>query len=102
VKCGKVLAHPRVIDHVADLIGQHGTDYWFANQAAALLPAGTQCEGCGGTEFEKERDILDVWFESGVSYAAVLKSRGSGIRRICIWKARTSIAAGSIAPCWPG
>ena len=75
VKCGKVLAHPRVIDHVADLIGQHGTDYWFANQAAALLPAGTQCEGCGGTEFEKERDILDVWFESGVSYAAVLKSR---------------------------
>ncbi|HPV84563.1 MAG TPA: isoleucine--tRNA ligase, partial [Nitrospira sp.] len=67
VKCGKVLAHPRVIDHVADLIGQHGTDYWFANQAGALLPAGTQCEGCGETEFEKERDILDVWFESGVS-----------------------------------
>ncbi|MCI1279747.1 MAG: isoleucine--tRNA ligase [Nitrospira sp.] len=75
LKCGKVLAHPRVIDHVADLIGQHGTDYWFANQAAALLPAGTQCEGCGGTEFEKERDILDVWFESGVSYATVLKPR---------------------------
>ncbi|MBX3121676.1 MAG: isoleucine--tRNA ligase [Nitrospira sp.] len=73
--CGKVLAHPRVIDHVADLIGQHGTDYWFANQAGALLPAGTQCEGCGGTDFEKERDILDVWFESGVSYAAVLKPR---------------------------
>ena len=75
MKCGKVLAHPRVIDHVADLIGQHGTDYWFANQAGALLPAGTQCEGCGETEFEKERDILDVWFESGVSYAAVLKPR---------------------------
>ena len=75
VTCGKVLAHPRVIDHVADLIGQHGTDYWFANQAGALLPAGTECEGCGGTEFEKERDILDVWFESGVSYAAVLKPR---------------------------
>ena len=75
VKCGKVLAHPRVIDHVADLIGQHGTDYWFANQAGALLPSGTSCDGCGGTAFEKERDILDVWFESGVSYAAVLKSR---------------------------
>ncbi len=75
VKCGKVLAHPRVIDHVADLIGQHGTDYWFANPAKALLPDGTSCDGCGGTEFEKERDILDVWFESGVSYAAVLKSR---------------------------
>lgn len=75
VKCGRVLAHPMVIDHVADLIGEHGTDYWFAHQAAALLPAGTQCEECGGTEFEKERDILDVWFESGVSYAAVLKPR---------------------------
>ncbi|GAB1724048.1 MAG: isoleucyl-tRNA synthetase [Nitrospira sp.] len=75
VKCGKVLAHPQVIDHVADLIGQHGTDYWFANQAGALLPSGTSCDGCGGTAFEKERDILDVWFESGVSYAAVLKSR---------------------------
>jgi isoleucyl-tRNA synthetase len=76
VKCGKVLANPRVIDHVADLIEQHGTDYWFASQAGALLPADTQCEGCGGTEFEKERDILDVWFESGVSFATVLKPRG--------------------------
>jgi len=75
VNCKQVLAHPRVIDHVADLIAQYGTDYWFANQAGALLPAGTQCEGCGGTEFEKEHDILDVWFESGVSYAAVLKPR---------------------------
>ncbi|MCE3222981.1 MAG: ileS [Nitrospira sp.] len=75
VTCKQVLALPRVIDHVADLIAQHGTDYWFANQADALLPAGTQCERCGGTEFEKEHDILDVWFESGVSYATVLKPR---------------------------
>lgn len=75
VKCGKVMADPGVIDHVADLIEQHGTDYWFANRADSLLPVGTSCDACGGTEFEKERDILDVWFESGVSYAAVLKSR---------------------------
>lgn len=75
VKCGKVLAHPRVIDHVADLIAQHGTDYWFANQAGSLLPADMTCERCGGSEFEKEHDILDVWFESGISYAAVLKPR---------------------------
>ncbi|MCK6498941.1 MAG: class I tRNA ligase family protein, partial [Nitrospira sp.] len=74
-KCGKVMADPGVIDHVADLIEQHGTDYWFANRADSLLPVGTSCDACGGTEFEKERDILDVWFESGVSYAAVLKSR---------------------------
>lgn len=75
VTCGKVLAHPRVIDHVAEVIAQHGTDYWFANGAGALLPAGTNCDSCGGTEFEKEHDILDVWFESGISYAAVLKPR---------------------------
>src|SRR5574340_1266586 len=75
VKCGKVMAHPRVIDHVAELIAQHGTDYWFANEAGALLPADTSCEACGGTEFAKEHDILDVWFESGVSYATVLKPR---------------------------
>lgn len=75
VKCGKVLAHPRVIDHVAELIAQHGTDYWFANQAGSLLPADMTCERCGGSEFEKEHDILDVWFESGISYAAVLKPR---------------------------
>jgi isoleucyl-tRNA synthetase len=52
---------------------QQGADVWFKQPAAALLPAGTSCPQCGGTSFEKERDILDVWFESGVSYAAVLK-----------------------------
>jgi isoleucyl-tRNA synthetase len=73
--CRTVLATPVVIDHVAGLIEQHGTDYWFANPAAALLPPGMVCAACGGREFEKERDILDVWFESGVSFAAVLKPR---------------------------
>jgi isoleucyl-tRNA synthetase len=52
---------------------QKGADVWFTQPAAALLPPGTSCAQCGGTDFEKERDILDVWFESGVSYAAVLK-----------------------------
>ncbi|MEX5216992.1 MAG: isoleucine--tRNA ligase [Nitrospiraceae bacterium] len=73
--CRTVLATPVVIDHVAGLIEQHGTDYWFANPAAGLLPPGMVCAACGGREFEKERDILDVWFESGVSFAAVLKPR---------------------------
>ena len=73
--CRAVLATPLVIDHVADLIEQHGTDYWFANPADALLPTGTTCPSCGSPAFEKERDILDVWFESGVSFAAVLKPR---------------------------
>ena len=75
LSCRTVLASPVVIDHVAALIQQHGTDYWFANPPAALLPPGITCPQCGGTDFEKERDILDVWFESGVSFAAVLKPR---------------------------
>ncbi|MET0516338.1 MAG: isoleucine--tRNA ligase [Nitrospiraceae bacterium] len=71
--CRTLLATPIVIEHVAGLIEQHGTDYWFAHPAFALLPPNTSCAACGGTAFEKERDILDVWFESGVSFASVLK-----------------------------
>ncbi len=72
--CKTVLADPTVIEHVAQLIEKQGADVWFQKSAADLLPRGTTCV-CGRTEFEKERDILDVWFESGVSYAAVLKPR---------------------------
>ena len=71
--CRRVLAAPVVIEHVASIMDQQGADVWFKQPASALVPAGTSCANCGGTEFEKERDILDVWFESGVSYAAVLK-----------------------------
>ncbi len=73
--CKKVLADPAVIEHVAKLVEKQGADVWFQKQASDLMPAGTAC-ACGGKEFEKERDILDVWFESGVSFAAVLKPRG--------------------------
>jgi len=73
--CRTVLADPIIIDHVADLMETKGADVWFERSAAELLPNGTACAKCGGTAFEKERDILDVWFESGVSFAAVLKPR---------------------------
>jgi len=74
--CKEVLKDPAVINYVADLVAQHGVDVWFQKSAAELMPSGTTCQKCGGRIFEKERDILDVWFESGVSYAAVLKPRG--------------------------
>lgn len=73
--CRTVLADPKVIDHVAGLVEVHGADVWFQKPAEELLPEGTACPACGRWAFEKERDILDVWFESGVSYAAVLKPR---------------------------
>ncbi len=73
--CRSVLADPIVIEHIATLMESKGADVWFERSAAELLPKGTVCPKCGGSAFEKERDILDVWFESGVSYAAVLKGR---------------------------
>jgi isoleucyl-tRNA synthetase len=73
--CRYVMADPVVIDHVAALMETHGADVWFERSAAELLPAGTTCPTCGGSNWEKEKDILDVWFESGVSFAAVLKPR---------------------------
>src|SRR2546427_680019 len=74
--CGQVLITPAIVEHVAKLVEQHGTDVWFEREAAELLPPGTTCPKCGGGDFDKERDILDVWFESGVSHAAVLKPLG--------------------------
>src|SRR5256885_156156 len=74
--CGQVLITPAIVEHVAKLVEQHGTDVWFEREAAELLPPGTTCPKCGGGDCDKERDILDVWFESGVSHAAVLKPRG--------------------------
>src|SRR5262245_9003658 len=73
--CGSVLADPTVIEQLATLMDSKGSDIWFEQSATELLPKGTICSRCNGGSFEKERDILDVWFESGVSYAAVLKER---------------------------
>ncbi|MDD9820876.1 MAG: class I tRNA ligase family protein, partial [Nitrospira sp.] len=74
-QCGHSLLDPAVIGHIADLVGQHGADVWFSRPAQEFVPEGIACAECGSTMFVKEQDILDVWFESGVSHAAVLKPR---------------------------
>ncbi len=72
--CQEPLITQQVADHVADLMEREGgSDIWFAKPAGELLPTGTTCKKCGGSRLEKEDDILDVWFESGVSHAAILK-----------------------------
>lgn len=74
--CGKMLYDKNVIDHVANQMEQEGgADIWFSKRPDELLPVGTVCSHCGKNQFVKENDILDVWFESGVSYAAVLERR---------------------------
>jgi len=72
-QCGEALADGKVMHHIADLFENGGSDLWFEKDANELLPSGTTCSGCGASEFRKEMDILDVWFDSGVSHAAVVE-----------------------------
>ncbi|NLJ77217.1 MAG: isoleucine--tRNA ligase [Peptococcaceae bacterium] len=69
--CGKELINDQTIKHLQDLFRENGSDVWFAREAEDLLPPGVQCE-CGCTEFTKEKDIMDVWFDSGTSHYGVL------------------------------
>jgi len=69
--CGEPLISANVIAHVAYLFERHGADIWYEWDATELLPEGTDCPKCKGEDFKKEEDILDVWFDSGVSHAAV-------------------------------
>jgi len=73
--CRYPLAKKEIIDKIADLFAQEGADVWFSRTAQELLPPGTKCPRCGNGSFEKEMDILDVWFDSGVSWAAVMEER---------------------------
>jgi isoleucyl-tRNA synthetase len=72
--CGEPVATRETIDHVADFFERETTDAWYMREAKDLLPEGYVCTACGGTEFTKETDILDVWFDSGVSSVAVLEN----------------------------
>ena len=71
--CGKPLNDPEVNRRVVDLFAKEGADAWYIKDVAEILPPGTVCGSCGKSgEFKKETDIVDVWFESGCSQAAVL------------------------------
>ena len=73
--CNEAVATGELFDHVAQIFAREGSDAWFSRDAGQLHPPGFQCPHCGGTEFDKERDIVDVWFESGVSWAAVCRDQ---------------------------
>jgi isoleucyl-tRNA synthetase len=78
-KDGEPITSEAVVDHVATRFESEGADVWFERPAAELAPPGLACPKCGGTAFRKETDILDVWFDSGTSHAAVLERR-EGLR----------------------
>ncbi|HKU26519.1 MAG TPA: class I tRNA ligase family protein, partial [Candidatus Sulfotelmatobacter sp.] len=70
--CGKPLNDKSVNRKVVELFARSGADAWFTPESDNLVPAGTKCPHCGGTGFEKETDIFDVWLESGASYLALV------------------------------
>jgi len=72
VQCGKPLNDRAVNQKVVELFARSGADSWFTAEPDAILAAGTKCPHCGGTKFEKETDIFDVWLESGASYMALV------------------------------
>ncbi|MGD9580544.1 MAG: isoleucine--tRNA ligase, partial [Vampirovibrionia bacterium] len=72
--CNKELVNDTVIEHVAALFEKESSDAWWKYTEKELLPEGTKCE-CGCSDFTKENDIMDVWFDSGVTYTAVCDDR---------------------------
>ena len=74
-ECGEPVMDKEVMLHIAKLFGKFGSDIWYEKDAGELIPEGLSCSKCGCTEFNKEKDIMDVWFDSGVSHIAVCESR---------------------------
>ncbi len=73
--CGEAIVTPALVEQAAAVFGAHGADAWYARPIEDFLPPGLTCPSCGGTTFEREQNILDVWFDSGSSHEAVLSVR---------------------------
>lgn len=66
--CGQILSGEEITLRVADIFAQEGSNAWYTKKTEELLPPDTQCPQCGSRKFNKENNILDVWFESGASH----------------------------------
>ncbi len=73
--CGEVICTDETIEHVAKLFEQESSDAWVKYSENELLPQGFVCPKCGKNHFRKEKDIMDVWFDSGISWRAVVEKR---------------------------
>jgi isoleucyl-tRNA synthetase len=71
--CNEAVLNQALCDHVAAIFEKEGSDAWYIRAVEELLPRNFACPQCGGQEFSREEDILDVWFDSGVSWAAVVE-----------------------------
>lgn len=74
--CEKEYVTPESLDKIQNIVREKGTNAWFEMSEKELMPDGAKCKECGHTEFKKERDIMDVWFDSGSTHESVLQERG--------------------------
>ncbi|MBC8545403.1 isoleucine--tRNA ligase [Clostridiaceae bacterium NSJ-31] len=77
--CGKYVVNDESIHAVSALFHEQGSDAWYLKSAEEILPEGFTCPHCGGKHFTKEKDIMDVWFDSGCTHASVLTERGDDV-----------------------
>ncbi len=73
--CGEIVVDEQVVETIDRLFLKEGADAWFGHDVKDFLPKGAICKHCSSADFVKEEDILDVWFDSGVSHAAVCELR---------------------------
>ncbi|PYR79999.1 MAG: isoleucine--tRNA ligase [Acidobacteria bacterium] len=74
-KCGEAILTSALVARSASVFDQYGADAWYERPIEEFVPPGLACPACGGSAFEREKDILDVWFDSGSSHEAVLPFR---------------------------
>jgi len=74
-ECGEVVKSEALVERIDTLFRKEGADAWFRHGVEDFLEPGASCVKCGSSRFVKEEDILDVWFDSGVSHAAVCEAR---------------------------
>jgi isoleucyl-tRNA synthetase len=74
-KCGEAITTPALVEQAARVFDTYGADSWYERATEEFIPEGLTCPSCGGTSFEREMNILDVWFDSGSSHEAVLSVR---------------------------
>jgi isoleucyl-tRNA synthetase len=73
--CGEAILTKALVEQAASVFDTYGADAWYERPTEEFIPPGLTCPSCGGSSFERERDILDVWFDSGSSHEAVLPFR---------------------------
>ncbi len=80
--CGEVIVNNETINRIADIFDKESSDAWVKYSAEELLPEGFKCPKCSGENFRKEKDIMDVWFDSGITWKAVVEKRAEELGHI--------------------